>query len=210
MIEEDLRHPWATILPISAQMPFAAASISQVHKARLKDGGAWVAIKVRKPDAHKTFVRDITVIRWLVAKLSQWSIQPHMRWQDMLWEVEQLMAEELDYNYEIANIRRMKKVLSRHNIYVPKVFSHYCNERVLVMEFIHGVVMADYLKVAASDHSDSKLGVENNVEPRRLESGCSFLTYASYLRTTSFMATFTLAISCFCATVGSPLSTWAA
>ena len=104
-----------------------------------------------------------------IAKLSQWSIQPHMRWQDMLWEVEQLMAEELDYNYEIANIRRMKKVLSRHNIYVPKVFSHYCSERVLVMEFIHGVVMADYLKVAASDPLRLKAWCEeNNVEPRRL------------------------------------------
>ena len=169
LIEEDLGAPVEHYFTDFSSVPFAAASISQVHKARLKDGGAWVAIKVRKPDAHKTFVRDITVIRWLVAKLSQWSIQPHMRWQDMLWEVEQLMAEELDYNYEIANIRRMKKVLSRHNIYVPKVFSHYCSERVLVMEFIHGVVMADYLKVAASDPLRLKAWCEeNNVEPRRL------------------------------------------
>jgi ubiquinone biosynthesis protein len=169
LIEEDLGGPLEQYFSYFSETPFAAASISQVHRARLKDGNVWVAVKVRKPDAHKTFARDISVIRWMVATLNKWSIHSHMRWQDMLWEIEQLMTEELDYHYEMANIQRMKKVLARHNIYVPKVFAQYCSKRIIVMEFVHGVVMADYLKIAASDPLRLETWCkENNVLPRRL------------------------------------------
>ena len=169
IIEDDMGGPIERYFSHFSEQPFAAASISQVHSAQLKEGNVWVAIKVRKPDAHKTFARDLTVIRWLIKMLDRWSIQPHMRWSDLLWEIEQLMAEELDYHYEIANMQRMKKVLKKHNIYVPQVFSRYCSKRILVMEFMQGLLMADYLKIAASDPLRLKAWCkENNVRPVRL------------------------------------------
>lgn len=169
IVEEDLGGPLEQYFSHFSEQPFAAASISQVHSAQLKDGNVWVAVKVRKPDAHKTFSRDITVIRWMVKMLDKWSIQSHMRWSDLLWEIEQLMTEELDYHYEVTNMRRMKKVLKRHDIYVPKVFSRYCSKRILVMEFMQGVLMSDYLKIAASEPLRLKAWCkENNVRPSRL------------------------------------------
>ena len=169
IIEEELGTPLETHFSTFIDMPFAAASISQVHKAYLKQEQVWVAIKVRKPCAYDLFSSDITLIRGLVRLLQWLAIKPHMRWQDMLWEIEQLMIEELDYHYEVTNMRRMKKVLRRHKIYVPKVFTHYCTKQILVMEFIPGVLMSDYLKVARTEPERLNQWLKtNNVKPSRL------------------------------------------
>jgi ubiquinone biosynthesis protein len=76
---------------------------------------------------------------------------PYMRWGDMLWELEQIFTEELDYRYEIHNQMRLRKSLARHNIYVPKVFEHYCTRQILVMEFVDAVSMTDYLNLLKTD-----------------------------------------------------------
>ncbi len=168
-IEDDLGAPLEEYFSVFADTPFAAASISQVHRAYLKQEKVWVAVKVRKPDAHKTFLRDIAVIRVFIRLLGVFAISPHMRWSDMLWEIEQLMEEELDYHYEIANMQRMKKTLRRHRVYVPKVYSKYSSKRILVMEFVQGALMSDYLKIAYSD--PNRLAAwrkENNISTKRL------------------------------------------
>lgn len=169
LIEADLGCPIGRVFDQFDARPFAAASISQVHRARLKDQQTRVAIKVRKPDAQQSFARDMKVIRWLLVSLDRWSIGAHMRWTDMLWEIEQLMEEELDYSFEVSNMKRMRKRLRRHNIYVPKVYAQFSSQRILVMEFVQGVLMSDYLKVAhQAPERLANWHKENNVDPEKL------------------------------------------
>jgi ubiquinone biosynthesis protein len=176
-IEEDLGAPLEAHFSTFIEAPFAAASISQVHKAYLKHERVWVAVKVRKPGASETFSSDMAMIRWIGQLLLWLSISPHMRWQDMLWEIEQLMNEELDYHYEATNMRRMKKTLRSHKIYVPKVFTRYSTKRILVMEFLSGVLMSDYLKVARTEPDRLKTWLkENNVKPDLLGSQLFYST----------------------------------
>ncbi len=151
ILEEDLGAPVDHYFDRFSDLPFAAASISQVHKAYLKSERVWVAIKIRRPAAEKIFAQDMAIIRWIIGMLVRFSIKPYMRWEDMLWEIEQALVEELDYHYEATNMRRMKKTLRRHKIYVPKVFWRYSTKRVLVMEYVQGALMADYLKIAHTD-----------------------------------------------------------
>ncbi|MCP4395824.1 MAG: AarF/ABC1/UbiB kinase family protein [bacterium] len=151
ILEEDLGAPAEHFFDRFSDTPFAAASISQVHKAYLKREKIWVAIKIRKPDAQKIFAQDMAIIRWLMTMLARLSIKPYMRWDDMRWEVEHILVEELDYHYEATNMRRMKKTMRRHKIYVPKVFQRYSTKRVLVMEFVQGALMTDYLNIAHRD-----------------------------------------------------------
>ncbi len=151
ILEAELGAPVEELFSPFIEMPFAAASISQVHKAFLTREQIWVAIKVRKPNARKMFFKDMAMIRRIIAIIEWCGFQPFMRWQDLGWEIEQLMLEELDYRYEAANMRRMKKSLRRHHIYVPKVFRRYSTPSVLTMEFVSGVLMADYLKIARTD-----------------------------------------------------------
>lgn len=133
------------------EKPCAAASIAQVHRARLKKEKAWVAIKVRRPEIDRIFSQDMSVIRRLFRFLTRFAIMPYMRWEDMLWELEQVFAEELDYRYEIYNQIRLRKSLTRHNIYAPKIFQRYCTRQILVMEFIEAVSITDYLNLLKND-----------------------------------------------------------
>lgn len=169
ILEEDLGAPIERYFDHFEKMPFAAASISQVHRAYLKAECAWVAIKIRKPDAQEIFARDMAILRWIINMFIRFSVKPYMRWDDMLWEIEQMIAEELDYWYEATNMRRMKKTLRRHHIYVPEVFRRYCTQRVLVMEYVQGVLMTDYLKIAHTDPERlARWRQQNNISPKKL------------------------------------------
>jgi ubiquinone biosynthesis protein len=151
IIEKELGVPLETYFDKFEEKPCAAASIAQVHRARLRNEKTWVAIKIRRPEIDRIFSRDMSVIRRLFRFLNRFSIMPYMRWGDMLWELEQVFAEELDYRYEIYNQMRLRKSLARHNIYAPKVFRRYCTRQILVMEFIDAVSMTDYLNLLKSD-----------------------------------------------------------
>ena len=149
--------------------PFAAASIAQVHRARLRDSGVLVAIKVRRPGVEQAFASDMRVLRGVVRLLEAFSIRPHAGWNDLLWEAETIIGEELDYRIEASNQRRLRKALRRQRVYVPKIFSRLCGEGILVMEYLPGVLMSDYLRLARADRTRlAAWQAENNIDPRQV------------------------------------------
>jgi ubiquinone biosynthesis protein len=151
IVEEELGAPLERYFSEFEELPFAAASISQLHKARLRREGVWVAVKIRRPAIETTFSKDMRWIKRIVWLLVRLGIMPHARWTDLAWEVEQVMQEELDYRFEATNMKRMRRTLGPHKVHVPQLFSTYSTSRVLVMEFLAGVTMTDYLKVARDD-----------------------------------------------------------
>lgn len=162
ILEQELGGPLDTFFSRFEMIPCAAASIAQVHRAFLAEEKTWVAIKVRRPEVDLVFARDMGMIRGLLLMLHRFSIMRYMRWPDMLWEMEQVFHEELDYRYEISNQQRLRKTLVHHNIYVPKVFDRYCTRKVLVMEYINGVAMSDFLRIWKSDPARIRLWMEEN------------------------------------------------
>lgn len=149
--------------------PFAVASIGQVYRARLRQEQAYVAVKIQKPFSNELFARDLVLIRWLVRLLRLVRFRSHMRWDLGYNELADVMKEELNYYYEASALRRMRRALRGHRIYVPRLFTRYSTRRVLVTEFIHAVLMADYIKVA--DENPDRLAEwleENNVKPRKV------------------------------------------
>jgi ubiquinone biosynthesis protein len=169
IIEEDLGAPIEQYFDEFGERPFAVASIGQVYRARLRQEGVYVAVKVQKPYAPEMFARDLVFIRWLVRFLMLVRFRRHMRWDLGYDELCAVMKEELDFHYEASSIRRMRKSLKGHRIYVPRLFSNYSSRRILVTEFIHAVLMADYIKVADSDPQRLATWLnENNVDPRKV------------------------------------------
>ncbi len=169
IIEEDMGAPIDQYFEEFADHPFAVASIGQVYRAKLRQEGVYVAIKVQKPYAPELFSRDLVAVRWIVRLLQFVRFRRHMRWDLGFDELKAVMKEELDYHYEASSIRRMRKCLKEHKIYVPRQFPQYSSRRVLVTEFIHAVLMADYMRVA--DRDPEKLAAwlnENNVDPRKV------------------------------------------
>jgi ubiquinone biosynthesis protein len=171
IIEAELGGPLERHFDQFDEAPVAAASVGQVHLARLPGQGAWVSVKVRRPYTDWVFVRELAFIRLLLrAARSMWFV-PDLRWEEMLWELEQIVTEETDYRFEASNMRRMRKSLRPHRVYVPKVFHRYCTKQVLVTEFIEGVLMADYIRLLKGD--PLRCGAwceENNIRPRLVAS----------------------------------------
>ncbi|MFZ4790603.1 MAG: ABC1 kinase family protein [Candidatus Competibacteraceae bacterium] len=151
------------------EAPIAAASISQVHLAVLRDPHLQVAVKICRPDAEVSFMRDLRNIGRLIRILESFSVAPHIRWSDAYWELEQMVQEELDFRYEASNTQRMRKVLKNHGVYAPRVFFDYSTRRVLVTEYIHGVLMSDFIQMGQNDPGRLiQWCRENSVNPRKV------------------------------------------
>ncbi len=133
-------------------VPVAAASIGQVHIARLRQGGYRVAVKVQRPDAPSNFARDLRLLQNILTPLRHVAAFQHMNWEDAIWELHDIVNEELDYRYEAAALRSFRRKLRKHpRVYVPRVFEEWCTPVVLVLEYIEGVFMTDLLHAMERD-----------------------------------------------------------
>jgi ubiquinone biosynthesis protein len=169
IIEEDLGKPLGEVFSTFEMAPIAAASICQVHRAVLRYREVTVVVKVQRPDVDASFKRDMSLVRFVINRLIGFNVIPHMRWRDFLWELEEIMREEVDYRYEASNLRRMKSSLRRHKVYVPKAYLDLCTRRVLVMEYVSGVLMSDYID--KRKHDPARLIAwqeENDVNPKKV------------------------------------------
>jgi ubiquinone biosynthesis protein len=145
--------------------PIAAGSVGQVHTA-ITRRGMRVAVKVQRPNAQRIFHADLRYISGIVWVLTTFGWLAHGRWKDMLWELKQMMASELDYRYEAANIVRMRKTLRAHKVIAPRVFRKLTTRRILVMEYIEGAFMSDFIRAAVADPAMVAAWCdENDIDP---------------------------------------------
>ncbi|MEM7396524.1 MAG: AarF/ABC1/UbiB kinase family protein, partial [Verrucomicrobiota bacterium] len=149
--------------------PFAAASLSQVHKGRLRKNKQWVAIKVQRPFAKEYFEYDFRWLSRIARCCEKQGILPNYQWGQMIAEIDQLMREELDYRHEGSEMKRMRGILKEHNVYVPRVYFKYNTRVLLVMEFLDGIFMSDYIKVQRKDPARTrKWCKKNKIRPKKL------------------------------------------
>ncbi|MBV8161664.1 MAG: AarF/ABC1/UbiB kinase family protein, partial [Acidimicrobiia bacterium] len=171
VVEESIGGPIESEFVAFEELPFAAASISQVHRARLRRTGERVAIKVQRPGIDRVLARDLKLITLLLRTMKRIPSVSFIAWDGMIRELQQIVQEEVDYRYEVANLRRMRKNLRDHRVYVPKVDRRLSGRNIIVMEFVDGVLMTDYLRVLATDPARVRAWCEaNDIEPRRVGS----------------------------------------
>jgi ubiquinone biosynthesis protein len=167
IIEGDLGAPIDVLFDFFDDTAFASASIGQIHRAHLRHEGVWVAVKVQRPFLKEKFSQDLRLIGWMVRILGKFEFLQYMRWEEAMWELNQIMEEELDYWNEASAMRRMKKSLRAHDIFVPKLFRAYSSSRVLTMEFIHGSLMSDFIDLYSKDPTRLQHWLrDNNIEPK--------------------------------------------
>jgi ubiquinone biosynthesis protein len=168
VVEEDLGRPIEQVFTEFDLQPLAAASIGQVHRARLRDGRL-VAVKVRRPYVADSLDRELGLVRFFFAAFERLRIASFMRWRNVRWELEEILREELDYRREASAIQRLHATLNARGMYVPHLHSEYSTPRVLVMEFMSGVLMSDYIITLRADPQRvAAWERENDVDPRRV------------------------------------------
>jgi predicted unusual protein kinase regulating ubiquinone biosynthesis (AarF/ABC1/UbiB family) len=119
--------------------PLAAASLGQVHRARLRDGRA-VAVKVQRPDIRSRIVDDMDAIEEIASLAdahTDWG--KRLGFADMVAEFRTSLMAELDYQQEAENLRAVGANLAgREGIVVPRPIADYTTSRVLTMDFVDG------------------------------------------------------------------------
>jgi predicted unusual protein kinase regulating ubiquinone biosynthesis (AarF/ABC1/UbiB family) len=122
--------------------PLAAASIGQVHAARLHDGRA-VAVKIQYPGVAAAIRADLQNNELLATFLGLlFGLSPRKVSFDLrgaAQEISTRIAEELDYRLEAANQREFAEIYDGHPfIHVPAVIDDLCSDRVLTQELVRG------------------------------------------------------------------------
>ncbi len=145
------------------ETPLAAASIAQVHAARLPDGKE-VVVKVLRPDMRASIERDLEVL-YALADLAQtyWREGRRLRPREIVAEYEKTILDELDLMREAANASQLKRNFAGSDLlYVPEIHWDYCRLDVMVMERIRGIPISDMERLRAAG-TDIRLLAENGV-----------------------------------------------
>ncbi len=136
VLREELGRDPDSVFDSFEEAPLAAASIGQVHRARLKDGTR-VAVKVQLPGIEKAMRADLK--NGKVVGLLHKALLVNAGVEGVLGELEERLLDECDYRKEAAYQESFCRRFQGHpTIVVPKVFPGVSSQRVLVSELMEG------------------------------------------------------------------------
>lgn len=126
--------------------PIAAASVGQVHRARLRDGRA-VAVKIQYPGVVETFEADLANMKGLT-DMSALTMKADIT--EYFGMLSDSVMGELDYALEAGNQQRMADMYRDHPyVVIPDTISELCRPKVLVSEFIEGQRFDDAVQTSS-------------------------------------------------------------
>jgi len=133
--------------------PFAAASLSQVHRATLTDGSD-VVFKVQRPDIRELIEVDLTILAGLAERAEEHL--PYLRPYNpvgVIEEFSQQMRKELDFVRDGKNAETIANNLSdMPTVKIPEIYWEYTGPRLLVMEYVEGTRI-DNVEVLKEKHN---------------------------------------------------------
>ncbi len=130
----------------------AAASLGQVHRARLDDGRE-VAVKVQYPNVRTTIDSDLSVARTLFERLIEGDgLDDHFE------EVKARLQEETDYLHEAENIDHFAEEYDGDKLVIPRPVHELTSETVLTMTFVEGQHLDTFLDTNPSQEKRNHFG----------------------------------------------------
>src|SRR4051812_4158227 len=141
--------------------PMAAASLGQVHKARLRNGRQ-VAVKVQRPAIRERMIEDLDALDEIAEFLdSHTEFGKRYEFGKMLEEFRRSLLRELDYRQEANHLTTIHEHLQEfESIVVPEPINDYTTSRVLTMEYVHGKKITDLSPLGRMEFDGGALAEE--------------------------------------------------
>jgi ubiquinone biosynthesis protein len=162
IIELELGKSISDIFLQFDDVPFASASIAQVHKARLKDGSQ-VVLKVRRPDITGKIDQDIVLMKYLAHQMEERGYMVNLDPVGIVRAFDASIHKELDLSHEGYNLQRFAGNFENNPlVFVPKYYPQYTTKKILTMEFVQGVHPYDtegLKRIHADAHQLAKSGI---------------------------------------------------
>jgi ubiquinone biosynthesis protein len=163
-IESSLGAPLDEIYESIDDEPLAAASIAQVHRARLKtdDGPRDVVVKVQRPGIAETIASDVDILYGLAALVER-AIPESKTYSPvkLVQQFDRAIHDELDFSSEAENARRFAQNFSGFaSVCFPRVYTQASSKRVLTLEYLDGHKLDDALRRGYSGKALAQVALE--------------------------------------------------
>ena len=160
VFQREFGQEFLDVFEMDSYEPIAAASIGQVYKARIRENGAEVAIKVQRPNCLNSIAVDLYIMRWY-AGLAQRILTALKRDIDLISVIDdfgELIYREIDYRAEAVNAQRFAELYSNiPDVFVPKIYTTLSTSKVLTMEWVNGARLIDNQALVDMNLDSSKL-----------------------------------------------------
>ncbi len=165
IIADGLGRPIDDVFAHLDEAPLASASVAQVHAARLREGGAEVVVKVIRPGIATVIEADLTLLESIAALLERvLSDARRLHPVTIVADYRQTIFNELNLLQEAANTTKLRRNFAESDLlYVPRVYWDHSSERVLVLERINGIPIANVAALKAAG-TNMKVLAERGVE----------------------------------------------
>jgi len=164
IIETAYGKPLSEVFESFDEKPLAAASIAQVHIAKLRSAGE-VVVKVLRPGMREIISGDLEVMHALANLAKRNSSEARrLRVDEIVDEYEKTVLDELDLMREAANAAQLRRNFEGSTLlHVPAVYWDHCRVNVMVMERIRGITISDMATLRALG-TNIRMLAENGVK----------------------------------------------
>jgi len=146
VLRKELGNDWRSYFESIDENPFKSASLSQVYRARLKDGRD-VVVKVQRPGIREIVKHDLDIITYIVERLTK--EVPELKTYNLtgiIRELKKTINRELNFFLEAANTDRIRDFLmSLGYIVIPDIVWELTTTSVITLEYIEGRSLKDIL-----------------------------------------------------------------
>lgn len=157
IIEETYGRPLGTLFSSFDLVPVSAASVAQVHRARLLDGRL-VAVKIRRPGIVRTVEADLRILRFGARHLSRLPFMRILPLNELIEDIGTPIRQQLDFAAEAENnVQFRRHFTGAERVRFPELVEPLCADGIIVMEFLERLQKVNSTRLSPAEHKSAAL-----------------------------------------------------